>query len=156
MLASVHMHFQVLSTDACLFGLGFFLECSNEGFQCPIPQKSPKDTIFYFEALAVVSVVEAMTKLPSIPSPLLIFSDNSNTVNIFHSLRSLPPYNLLKFMVSILVKHRISLHVLHVPGVENQMADALSQFENAKAVNSSPGLSISSFQPPRVALGQDL
>ena len=117
----------VAYTDACLSGLGFFLERSNEGFQCPIPQEPPRDTIFYFEALAVVSVVEAMTRLVSTPSRLLIFSDNTNTVDIFHSLRSLPPYNdLLKFTVSILIKHAISLRVLHVPGVDNKVADFLS------------------------------
>jgi hypothetical protein len=143
-------------TDACLSGLGFFLEYSKEGFQCVIPQEPPKDTIFYFEALAVVCVVDAVTRLPSVPSRLLIFSDNTNTVDIFHSLRSLPPYNnLLKFAVSILIKHNISLRVVHVPGVDNSIADSLSRFENAKAVALCPGLSISSFQPPHIALAQE-
>ena len=39
-------------SDACLSGLGFFFENSDEGFQCSVPQQPPKDTIFYFEALA--------------------------------------------------------------------------------------------------------
>ena len=143
-------------SDACLSGLGFFFEHSREGFQCLIPQKPPKDTIFYFEALAVVSVVDAVTRLPSVPSRLLIFSDNTNTVDIFHSLRSLPSYNhLLKFTVSILIKYNISLRVVHVSGVDNSVADSLSRFKNDKAMAFCPGLSISSFQPPRIALGQE-
>ena len=92
-------------SDACMSGLGFFFENSLEGFQCHIPGSPPKDTIFFFEALAVTLVVDAVTRLPAIPERLLIYSDNSNTVDIFHSLRSLPPYNdLLKFMVSLLIK----------------------------------------------------
>ena len=144
-------------SDACMSGLGFFFERSQEGFQCKVPQDPPKGTIFYFEALAVVSVVEAATQLPTIPSRLLIFSDSSNTVDIFHSLRSLPPYNgLLKYTVSLLIKHNISLRVVHIPGVDNIIADSLSRFENTKAIASCPGLSISSFQPPRLALGSAL
>jgi hypothetical protein len=147
----------VAYSDACLSGLGFYLVQSDQGFQCLVPQSPPKDTIFYFEALAVVSVVDAVTRLHKVPSRLLIFCDNTNTVNIFHSLRSLPPYNnLLKFTVSLLLKYNISLRVMHVPGVENIIADSLSRFENAKAIAECPNLSISSFQPPRVAMGLDL
>ena len=81
-------------SDACMSSLGFYFQQSSEGFQCLVPQNPPKDTIFYFEALAVVSVVDAVTRLPSVPARLLVFSDNTNTVNIFHSLCSLPPYML--------------------------------------------------------------
>jgi hypothetical protein len=38
--------------------------------------------------------------------------------------------------------------------LDNVVADALSRFENARALAASPGLSISSFQPPRMAMGQ--
>ena len=72
--------------DACLSGIGFFFERSSEGFQCAVPQCAPKDTIFYFEALAVACVVDEAIRSTSIPSRLLVFSDNTNTVDIFHSL----------------------------------------------------------------------
>ena len=143
--------------DACLSGLGFFFSHSKEGFQCVVPQCPPKDTIFYFEALAVVSVVDTITKLPSIPSHLLVFSNNTNTVNIFHSLWSLPPYNdLLKFTISLLLKHNISLWVMHFSGVDNSIADSLSRFDNNKAITLCPGLTISTYQPPpwHVAVGR--
>ena len=142
--------------DACLSGFGFFFDHTKEGFQCVVPQSPPRDTIFYFEALAVVSVVDAVARLPTTPARLLIYSDNTNTVDIFHSLRSLPPYNdLLKFMVSMLIKHDISLRVMHIPGVDNIIADSLSRFENTKALAMCPGLTISCFQPPRVVMGQE-
>ena len=143
-------------SDACMSSLGFFFRESKQGFQCLVPQNPPKDSIFYFEALAVVSVVEAVTHLPSIPARLLVYSDNTNTVNIFHSLRSLPIYNdLLKFTVSLLIKHNISLRVVYIPGVDNIVADSLSRFENTKAIAACPGLNISRFQPPRLPMGQD-
>ena len=89
-------------SDACMSGLGYFFQQSRKGFQCKTLDKPPKDTIFYFEALAVTSVIDAATQLPSIPARLLIYSDNTNTVDIFHSLCSLPAYNdLLKFTVSL-------------------------------------------------------
>ena len=145
----------VAYTDACLSGLGIFFERTAEGFQCLTPDSPPKDTIFFFEALAIVSVVDAVSRLPSIPSRLLIYSDNMNSVDIFHSLRSLPPYNnLLKFTVTLLLKHGISLRVVHVPGVDNGVADSLSRFENDRALSLCPGLTISGFQPPRETLGQ--
>ena len=144
-------------TDASMSGLGYFLERSREGFQCTVPQNPPKETIFYFEALAVVSVIDAISKLPIIPQRLLIYSDNTNTVDIFHSLRSLPLYNdLLKFSISILIKYNISLRVVHVPGVNNIIADALSRFENTRAISECPDLQISTFEPPRITMGLTL
>src|SRR6202522_4516011 len=65
-------------SDACLSGLGFYLQDTCEGFQCEVPHDSPRDTIFYFEALAAVSVVKTVTHLSSIPHRLSIFNHNSN------------------------------------------------------------------------------
>lgn len=67
----------VAYSDACMSSLGFFFEHSNfskEGFQYLLPQNSPKDSIFFFEALAVISVVDAVTRLPSIPACLLVYA----------------------------------------------------------------------------------
>ena len=88
----------VAYSDACVSGLGFYFEHLREGFQCETPVNPPKDTIFFFEALAVTSAVDAATRLSPTPSRLLVYSDNTNTVDIFHSLRALPAYNgLLKY-----------------------------------------------------------
>ena len=104
----------------------------------PTDSVPPSGTIFYFKALAVVSVVHAASRMQNIPRCLLVYSDNTNTVNIFHSLRALPPYNdLLKFTVSILMDHDISLRVIYVPGADNIIADSLSRFENTKALAAS-------------------
>ena len=152
----IHQADVVAFSDACMSGMGFFFVHSSAGFQCETPGDPPKDTIFYYEALAVASVVDAATRLPIVPTRLLIYSDNTNMVDIFHSLRSLPPYNdLLKHTVSLLINFNISLRVVHVPGEDNGIADALSRFDNTRATAACPDLSISAFQPPRVALGLD-
>jgi len=142
--------------DACLSGMGFYFENSREGFQCVLPYHAPKHTIFYFEALVVVSIVNAVTHMPKVPSKLLVLSDNTNTVDIFQSLRCKPPYNdLVKFTVSLLLKHHISLRVVHIPGIDNIVADALSRFQNERALAACPGLKISTFQPPQLTMGQE-
>ena len=141
--------------DACLSGMGFYFENSREGFQSILPTDASNHTIFYYEALVVVSIVNTVSHMPNIPSKLLVLSDNKNTVDIFQSLRCKPPYNdLLKFTVSLLLKHHISLRVVHVPGIDNIVADALSRFENKRALAACQGLKISTFQPPRLTMGQ--
>jgi hypothetical protein len=142
-------------SDASMSGLGFFFEDTYDGFQSRLPHDPPKNTIFYFEALAVVSAIDAVTRRPNIPTHLLILTDNSNTANIFHFLRAQPPYNdLLKFTVSLLLQHHISLRVMHLPGIDNVIANCLSRFDNARAIAACPRLSISPFQPPRLTMGQ--
>src|SRR5271168_2302822 len=119
-----------------------------------IPRSKTHD--FYFEALVVVSIVNAVTHMPKVPSKLLVLSDNTNTVDIFQSLRCKPPYNdLVKFTVSLLLKHHISLRVVHIPGIDNIVADALSRFQNERALAACPGLKISTFQPPQLTMGQE-
>jgi hypothetical protein len=83
----------------------------------------------------VYLIVEKAFSLLSIPKWIIIFSDNMNTVDIFSSLRAKPSYNpILKSTVSLLLKHWINLRVIHIPGTDNVIVDALSQFQNSKAI----------------------
>jgi hypothetical protein len=135
--------------------MGFFFQHSRQGFQSTLPHAPPKDTIFYFEALAVCSAVHAAVSLSPRPKRIIVFSDNSNTVDIFNSLRAKPPYSeILKSTISCLLDHSVDLRVHHIPGVDNVVADALSRFQNARALEACPGLTIAPFKPPRVTLGQ--
>ncbi|KAE9382548.1 hypothetical protein BT96DRAFT_845376, partial [Gymnopus androsaceus JB14] len=69
------------------------------GFFSPIPCNPPKDTIFFFEALCVLSAVHwyccTMRADSSLTQRLrlTVFTDNMNTVNIFDSLKAEPSYN---------------------------------------------------------------
>jgi hypothetical protein len=141
--------------DASGVGMGFYFAESNSGFQSVLPHDPPKDVIFFFEALTVLSIVQMVCSRPSIPKRLVVFSDNMNTVDIFSSLRAKPCYNtILKPTVSLLLQHHLDLRVIHIPGEDNVVADSLSRFRNSQALAACPGLSISPFQPPRLTMGR--
>ena len=79
----------------------------------------------------------------------LIYTDNENTVDIFRSLRCLPAYNhLLKSAMDILLCNDFSLQVLHVPGEQNIVADALSCIQFSVALCKELNLKLCSFHPP--------
>ncbi|KAJ7930210.1 hypothetical protein B0H13DRAFT_2309913 [Mycena leptocephala] len=93
---------------------------------------------------------------------ITVWTDNSNTYDIFNSLRTLPLYNeILKSSVDVLLQNNFKLRVLLLPGKRNVVADALSRWENAKAIAVHPDLIINAsrslpnipFTPPRVTLG---
>jgi hypothetical protein len=131
--------------DASALGMGSYFRKSNSGFQSTLLHNPPKDVIFYFEALMVLAIVENTCSQSKIPKHLVVFSDNSNTVDIFSSLHAKLTYNgILKSTVSLLLHHNIDLCVIHIPGSDNVIADALSRFQNACAITACPGLS---FQP---------
>lgn len=110
--------------------------------------------IFYFEALCVLCALTDAAHWIGKGVRLLIYTDNLNTVHIFNSLSCLPSYNhLLHHAVDFLLSHNIDLHVLHVPGIDNGVADALSRCHFASALSLDPDLKISPFKPPRWTLG---
>ena len=85
---------------------------------------------------------------------IAIYSDNTNTVNMFSSLQAKPVCNsILVAAVDLAVKKSISTKVYYVCGKQNIIADYLSRFENAKALQLAPHMRIRLFQPPRNALG---
>jgi hypothetical protein len=85
---------------------------------------------------------------------LVVNTDNQNTVDIWHSLKASSPYNsTLIIAIDSLIEHHTDALVLHVPGVENPVADALSCFNNALALHLIPGFKVGLFEPPHVLLG---
>ena len=140
--------------DASLDGLGYWFPGLSAGFWSVIPEDGPKDTIFYFEALAVLSAILHSTSFGFPITRLTIYTDNLNTVQIFNSFSALPVYNdILKAAVDHLlsdIDNPIQLHVIHVPGHSNTVADALSRGELHAVVDEIPGIVINIFSPPRI------
>jgi hypothetical protein len=155
--------------DACPEGMGFWYPSLGIGFYSPTPSHDNPDLIFYFEALCVLSALfDAHLRSPN-GSRFIIYTDNSNTVDIFNTLRALPSYNhLLRAAVDILLDGKHDVRVLHIQGCDNVVADALSRARFQQALHLIPTLKISpfdpwswaphadgtiTFQPPRHALG---
>ena len=140
--------------DASLDGLGFWFPSLNAGYWSTIPDEPPKNTIFYFEALSVLSAILQSTSFGYPISTLTIYTDNLNTVQMFNSLSALPAYNeILKAAMDHLmtdVDKFIQLRVVHVPGHLNTIADALSRGELYTVVDNIPNIVINIFSPPQI------
>ncbi|PBK84919.1 hypothetical protein ARMGADRAFT_1088068 [Armillaria gallica] len=143
--------------DACLNGMGFWIPKIACSFVCPTPAlPEGEEVIFFFEALCVCAAIHwvAETLSPELRKRVTIFMDNMNTVDIFNSLRALPTYNpILKAAVDVMISHSIDLHVIHIPGPDNKIVDALSRSLFLKARKLVPCLLILSFKPPHEVLG---
>ncbi|KAH7915246.1 hypothetical protein BJ138DRAFT_1132731 [Hygrophoropsis aurantiaca] len=135
-------------------GLGFWFPDINVGYQSPVPAVLPCSNIDFLEALAVCSAVRASIHLPHSPHRLAIYSDSTFAVDIFSSLRADSPYNqILMTSIDDVLLHHIDFRVLHVAGMDNTIADALSRFDNLRAEVFSPGIQINPFTPPSKAIG---
>ena len=138
--------------DASLGGLGFWYPGLSAGFWSTIPEDPPKDTIFYFEALSVLSAIIHSTSFGFPINRLTVYTDNLNTVQMFNSFSALPAYNeILKSVVDYLIKdidNHIQLHVVHVQ--DNTIADALSRGELHVVVDNIPNIVIDTFSPPQI------
>jgi len=112
-----------------------------------------QDGIFFWEALAVCSAIH-LSRLHGKPKRIVCHTDNSNTFDIFTSLRAKPSHNqILISSVDVVLADGADFRVTWVPGKDNTIADALSRFNNDLALLLSPGLKIMTFQPPQDALG---
>jgi hypothetical protein len=138
----------IAKTDACPRGLAFWYPSLDLGFMSPTPSETPSIQITFYEALAVLSVLhDAQTRFPS-GSKIVIYTDNFSTVAMFNSLRCLPEYNcILKVAVDILIGSDILLRVLHIAGLNNDVADALSRADLMRALRVRPNLLIRNFEP---------
>ena len=79
--------------DASLTGLGFWFPELCVSFWLCVPEDPPKGTIFYFEALSVLSAIVHSTSLLPQLTKLVVYTDDLNTVHMFNSLSALPAYN---------------------------------------------------------------
>ncbi|KAE9385630.1 hypothetical protein BT96DRAFT_1026532 [Gymnopus androsaceus JB14] len=121
---------EVVYCDTCPMGMGFWVCRGGKmlGYQCVISGDAT-EPIFYFEALTVVSAILYAIKIPSIHH-VFVFTDNANTVDMFHSLKARQLYNpLLLTVTNHTICSGVQFRVSHIPGEENGIADALSQFD---------------------------
>ena len=144
-----------LLTDACLFGMGFWSLRHHLGFQATI--NSISHGIFFWEAYAVVSAFHwILHAICPPPHRVVIYTDNTNTVDMFRTLRASPNLNpLVLTTADLMMRFSCQLRVLHIAGDQNGVADSLSRFNNALAHAYVPTLQIQSFTPPHLSLGAE-
>ena len=140
-------------TDASSKGLGVWFPGKHVSYQCPLPLNDPKDTIFYFEALAVCSAILLACSFQK-TTCLIIYTNSTNTFDIFTSLTAKPIYNrILMCSIDMLLEDRLDLYVFHIPGHDNLIADPLSWHKNRLTTILSPSLIIGTFTPPQDVMG---
>jgi len=117
----------IVLCDACPTGLGFWFPATSVGFYSTAPAGVHPSLIFFLEALSVLSGLQQVCSELRGHQCILLYTDNLNTVDIFSSLRCLPDYNeILKKSIDLRLDSHADVRVLHVPGEQNQVADALS------------------------------
>ncbi|KAH6890708.1 putative retroelement protein [Coprinopsis sp. MPI-PUGE-AT-0042] len=143
-------------------GMGFWVKNEDLGFYSPtIDMPIGEDFIFVHEAMCVLSAICWLDEHEAIPQRVTIYTDNSNTADVFNSLSASPRINpILIAACDIALTSMIDFKVLFVPGVRNPVADALSRFDITRAIDearadpSAPShLRVSPFKPPSVRLG---
>ncbi|KAL1698142.1 hypothetical protein EV121DRAFT_297515 [Schizophyllum commune] len=135
-----------LFADASGVSLGFWCPSCGTGFQCVRPGSPMPVGLFYNEALAVLSALHHA--IFDIDHCILIFSDNTNTIDMFNSMRADQMHNrILMTAINTLLNFDCELRVFHIPGTDNSVADTLSCFDNQRALQLIPGLK-RSRQPP--------
>jgi hypothetical protein len=108
-----------------------------------------------FKALCVALAIHSIQAHCLTTQTAVIYTNNTNSVDMFNSLWALPAYNpILISSVDILIAQSLDLRVLHIEGEKNSVADTLScgNFELAKSL-APGGLTIINFSPPQDALG---
>ncbi|KZV95322.1 hypothetical protein EXIGLDRAFT_588254, partial [Exidia glandulosa HHB12029] len=135
----------VLWCDASLSGLGFWCPAQNVGFTA----KREDPSIIFNESLCTLAALNwACSTVPS-ARRIAVYTDSHVTVDMFDSLKALPAYNgILLAACERMLSSGVSARFWHVPGEMNSVADALSRDKLDLALQLSPGLVISQFDPP--------
>ena len=124
--------FTIWYTNTCLTGMVYYYLELMLGYQYRIPKEDQGEIIFFYEAATItVCIVHKLDHLQPRPA---VHSDSHNTIDIWNSLKASKIYNdLLRTAIDSMIHNFLDVHVLHVPGSKNLVADALLQGNNSFA-----------------------
>jgi hypothetical protein len=113
-------------TDASGSGMGIWFPGEYTGYQCPLPPSGPKDLIFFYEALTICSAFYLGAQYGC--DQIAIYSDNTNAVDMFASLRAKPVYNsILMATVDFSIDSSIATKVYIMCLVNKMSSPTISQ-----------------------------
>ena len=99
--------------NTSMHSLGIWFLSEKLGYQCRLPTRTPTNVIFFFEALAICSVIHLAKHFTRVTC-LLIVTNNTNTFDIFASLNADRPYNpILISAINIILRQDGDLHVVY-------------------------------------------
>jgi len=118
---------------------------------------STSHSIFFWEAYTVVSAFHwILHAIRPPPYSVIIYTDNTKTMDLFHTLRASPNLNPLALTAAdLMMRFNCQLHVLHIAGDQNSVTDSLSCFNNALAQTYILTLQVQTFTPPHLLLGAE-
>lgn len=120
---------ELLATDACLSGCGGL--CREEAFTSEFPEHIINLQL-HINALELLAVIVGVkTWGPSLRGKRLrIYCDNQATVAVINSGRSRDQYMLkcMRELTFYCAKYECMVRAVHLPGVENRLADCLSRW----------------------------
>lgn len=119
----------IIHTNASLTGFGFWCDLYDKGFYGYVKASREDDPIFFHEAFTVVCSIHWVASLRRADlQRILVRTDNTNTVDLFNTLRAKAGYNeLLKFAVDSWMRAQLDIQVVHVAGTNNTLANLLSR-----------------------------
>ncbi|KAH8930081.1 hypothetical protein BT69DRAFT_1209472, partial [Atractiella rhizophila] len=127
--------------------IGFWFPSLNLGFIGQFQLPEPVD-IFVAESASVLHALRY--GIAAGYRRIVLYTDSMNSVDLFSSHS--PPFSLAKLfrtVVLLLAEHReVDLRVLHVPGEQNYIADALSRNREEVVRTYHPTITINYFEPP--------
>lgn len=97
-------------SDASSLGMEVWFPGKYAGFQSLLPADGPKDLIFFYEALVIFSVTHLGATCGC--KRIAVYSDNTNSVDIFSSLCAKHVYNrILMSAIDSALEHGIEFKV---------------------------------------------
>lgn len=125
--------------DTCTSGMGIWVPSLRKGLRAKfdmqeIMKMGGKD-MFDLESLAIVTALDyATTSIRPKPSSLVIFSVYPDVVQMFDSLNTQNEYrnSILTAFVNMTLASEISCRVFDILRKDNEIAGALSRFDNSK------------------------
>lgn len=146
--------------DACPTGIGVYIPLGaggrEIGIYCPVPNEGDWRDNNHNEMMATVCALAhfANGHYPGLRR-ILIHTDSLDAVGCYASLRARGKLNTaLLCAVDIIIRADFSPRIIHIPGVENSNADALSRGMLDQITQQHPNILLLRMSPPRWSLGE--